>query len=119
MKKIYLAVPYSHPDSAVRVFRFQEVNKVAAKLMCEGNLVFSPISHTHPIAVAGDLPKGWNYWKDYDKSFIEWADEIYVFMLEGWKESTGVQAEIKLAEDLGKKVTYIEVQYVYKTTRIK
>ena len=108
MKKIYLATPYSHPDPQVREFRFYEVNKVAARLMCEGNLVFSPISHTHPIAVAGDLPRGWNYWKDYDSSFIEWADEIYVLKVLGWKQSTGVQAEIKLAEAMGKPVIYLE-----------
>ena len=108
MRKIYLATPYSHPDPPVRLFRFDAVNKVAAQLMSDGFLVFSPISHTHPIAEAGDLPKGWEFWKEYDKTFIEWADEVYVLKAQGWETSTGVQAEIKIAEEMGKPVVYLE-----------
>lgn len=108
MRKVYLAVPYSHPDPAVREQRFLEVNKMAAKMMGKGILVFSPISHMHPIALAGDLPKGWEFWKDYDIAFIEWADEVQVLMLDGWEESTGVTAEIKLADDMEKPVYYLE-----------
>ena len=71
-------------------------------------LVFSPISHTHPIAAAGNLPVGWEFWKQYDLTFIEWCDELYVLMADGWRESTGVTAEIKLAKELGKPVRYLE-----------
>ena len=110
MKKIYLAVPYSDPDSRIRQKRFETVNKVAAALMNKGFLVFSPISHTHPIAEAGRLPLGWEFWKEYDESFIEWADEIHVLKLPGWKESTGVQAEISIAKRQGKPVNYIEME---------
>jgi len=60
---IYLATPYSDPDPEVREFRYREVNKAAAQLISEGHHVFSPISHTHPIAQAGDLPTGWDYWR--------------------------------------------------------
>ena len=108
MRKVYLAVPYSHTDPAVRELRFLEVNKIAAKMMSKGILVFSPISHTHPIALAGDLPKGWEFWKNYDISFIEWADEIQVLMLDGWEESTGVTSEIEIAESMKKPVYYLE-----------
>lgn len=76
--------------------------------MKAGHLVFSPISHTHPIALAGDLPKGWEFWKEYDISFIEWADEIQVLMLDGWEESTGVTAEIGIAHHENKPVVYLE-----------
>ena len=108
MKKIYLATPYStNADSVLRIARFEAVNIVAAKLMSEGNLVFSPISHTHPIVLAGDLPTGWEFWKEYDRSFIEWADEVHVFKQDGWQISTGVTAEIKIANEMGKSVQYI------------
>lgn len=108
MKKIYLATPYSHKDSNIRFHRFAQVNKVAARLMAEGFLVFSPISHTHPIAIAGDLPKGWEFWHAYDRTFIEWADEVYVLKQQGWEESVGVAAEISIAKTLGKLVVFIE-----------
>jgi len=108
MKKIYLATPYSHDNPEIRKARFKKINRVAAALMREGNLVFSPISHTHPIALAGDLPKGWEFWKEYDRTFIDWCDEVQVFMQEGWKESTGVSAEIEIARELDKPVIFIE-----------
>lgn len=76
--------------------------------MRAGNHVYSPISHSHPIAKVCDLPLGWDYWGAVDRSFIEWADAVYVLMLDGWKGSTGVGAEIEIARSLGKDVSYIE-----------
>lgn len=108
MKKIYLATPYSDRDPEVRESRFKAVNVVAADLMSKGFLVFSPISHTHPIALAGDLPKGWEFWQAYDETFIEWADELWVLPQAGWEDSVGVTAEIKLARDKGKIVRFLE-----------
>lgn len=107
MKKIYLATPYSHPDPDVRIERFESVNKVAADLMNEGHLVFSPISHTHPIALAGDLPKGWEFWKEYDRTFIEWCDEVHILMLDGWEDSKGVTGEKHIAREMGKPVHFV------------
>lgn len=103
MKKVYLATPYTGTLEQ-QESRFQKVNKIAANLIKQGYLVFSPISHTHPIALAGDLPTGWVFWEQYDLTFIEWADELYVYCQEGWRESTGVQAEIKLAKKLNKPI---------------
>lgn len=102
----YLAAPYSHAERDVRVFRFNEINKFAAELMRAGELVYSPISHTHPIAEAGDLPRGWEYWERYDTAFIEHSRRIVVLMLPGWVESKGVTAEIGIAERLGTPVTF-------------
>lgn len=107
MKKIYLATPYSHEDDNVRRSRFDDINKVAASLMSDGNCVYSPISHTHPIAEAGSLPLGWDYWEKIDRCFIDWCDEVYVYCADGWKESRGVQAEIFIAIELGKPVRYV------------
>ncbi len=109
MKKIYLATPYSHKQQNIRRDRFNGVNIVAAELMNQGNLVFSPISHTHPIAGAGDLPKDWSFWHEYDTTFIEWADEVHVLMQDGWEESIGVTAEIEIAKEMGKPVKFIRV----------
>ena len=113
MKKIYLAGPYSSHDISVKQRRFDLLNIMAAKLMKEGHLVFSPISHTHPIALAGDLPGGWEFWEAYDRTFIDWADEIHVLKLPGWSTSTGVSAEIALGIELDKPVTYIEAEELF------
>lgn len=111
---IYLACPYSYKDSdpakvlAVKEERFQAVNKVGARLMAEGKYIFSPISHTHPIAMAGSLPGGWDYWEGYDRRMLVCCDRIIVLKLPGWEQSTGVQAEIKIGAELGLPVEYID-----------
>ena len=101
MIDIYLACPYSHPDPAVRQQRFEEVNKFAAKLMGAGLTVYSSISHTHPIALAGDLPKGWDYWQRLDREFMRACSTLVILDLPGTKESVGVRGEIDLAIEFG------------------
>ena len=104
---IYLASPYSHDDPAVRQQRFDAVCKVASELMRAGKHIFCPIAHTHPIALYG-LPKGWDFWGEYDRWFIEHCDALVVVRLPGWDESVGIRAEIELAESLGKRVEYMD-----------
>jgi hypothetical protein len=120
MKKelIYLAVPYSYKDAdpavvaTVKESRFKIVNKVASKLMAEGNYIFSPISHTHPIALAGQLPGDWQFWEGYDRCILSFCSKIIVLRLPGWETSTGVQAEIKIGTELGIPVEYIDHEEV-------
>lgn len=74
---IYLAVPYSHHDPSVRAVRFARVNRVAGKMMAAGKLVLSPISHSHPIALAVELPRDWQYWQKSCEAWMSvcaWMD---------------------------------------------
>lgn len=103
----YLACPYSHPEPTIREARFEKVNQVAAGLMRKGRIIFSPISHTHPIALYA-LPKDWQFWRQYDLVFIQLCKKVIVLMLPGWEESVGVQSEIKIAKSLKKPIEYIE-----------
>ena len=105
---IYLACPYSHEDEAVRIERFNAVNVVAAQLMRKGLHIFSPISHTHPIAMAGGLPKGWDFWNAYDRVMINACEKVMVLKIDGWEESVGVAAEIAIARELGMRVEFVE-----------
>lgn len=107
MNLAYLAVPYQHVDRSVMVERFNTVNCVAARLMAEGRYIFSPISHTHPIAECGDLPRGWEYWHGYDRAMLSCCSTLIVLRLPGWDESIGVQAEIRIAQELGLAIEYI------------
>lgn len=108
MTLIYLASPYSHPDYAVRMTRFVQVCALAARLIRQGYLVFSPIAHTHPIAINGDLPLGFDYWEQFDTRLIGVCDEVWVYKLPGWEQSVGIQAEISIAAELGKPVSYVD-----------
>lgn len=104
----YLAVPYSHPDKHVRAARNEIVTSVSAYMMGMGMHVFSPITHSHHIAEKGNLPNGWDYWGEQDSRYIEMCDRLIVLTLPGWLDSEGVTAEIKLAEELGKPISYID-----------
>jgi hypothetical protein len=105
---IYLASPYTHKDPSVVENRFKDVSKVAAKLMSDGFYIFSPISHTHPIAMAGSLPGDWQYWEGYDRTIIKNCKCLLVLKMDGWDISKGVQSEIKIAKELGIPVEYME-----------
>ena len=104
---IYLASPYSHADAEVRRARFEQICQVAARLMAQGVHVFSPIAHTHPVALAGDLPKHWEFWEEYDRKFIAICAELWICMMDGWEESRGIAAELRIAAELGLPVRYV------------
>lgn len=115
MKKelIYLACPYTHPDRNIRRLRSVAATTAAARLAALGHAVFSPITHGHPIVAAADLlglkvGHDWEAWQRLDEPMIWAADKVMVLKLAGWRESVGVQAEIALAESLGKPVEYLE-----------
>ena len=102
--KIYLAIAYTgHEEQS-----FIVANQTAGALMQQGHVVFSPISHTHPIAKQCYMPKDWDFWRSYDIAFIEWCDELWVCNFGDWTTSKGVAAEIELAKGLGKKVKFLD-----------
>lgn len=105
---VYLATPYSHPDKEIREQRFREVSRVAGDMMRRGEHVFSPISHTHPIAVAGNLPGEWAYWRTYNTVMMQSCSRLVVLMQAGWRESAGVRAEIDMAREMGLPVEFMQ-----------
>jgi len=107
MGLIYLASPYTHDNDRVVEARVKLATKVAGELLKRGHVVFSPITHFHPIAKVCGLPTDWAFWKNIDEVYIKLSDYLYVLMQDGWEESVGVQAEIEIARELGKTIRYI------------
>lgn len=105
-KIVYLAAPYSHPDICIRERRFAFANRAAAELVRQGSHVFSPISHSHPLALQG-LPGDWAFWEPFDRRMLQACDELVVLTLDGWRESKGVQAEIDLAIEMDLPIRYL------------
>jgi len=97
---VYLAIPYSHKDPEVVEARFNLANEVSAQLMQNGNYVFSPISHSHPIMKKGNLPGDFDYWRTYDHLMMKNCTDLVIVMCDGWMESKGVKYEILLAQSL-------------------
>jgi nucleoside 2-deoxyribosyltransferase len=104
---IYLASPYSHPALAVRDRRLRAACGVAASLVQIGVAAFSPVVHSHPLVEFG-LPTDWSFWQRLDGEMLARCDEVVVLMLDGWRESEGVQAEIAIARALGKSIRFME-----------
>lgn len=97
----YLATPYSHPDLAIRILRYDIVTRIAAQLMRQGEIIYSPISHTHVMAMQYGLPTDWNYWAENCMAFLNASRKLIVLQQDGWQESIGVQAEMSIARDKG------------------
>ena len=108
-KLIYLACPYKHEDPEVMQQRFEAVTKAAVELMAEGYLVFSPITHSHPMASRFNLPGGWDFWKEFDTAFLVTCDELHILKLDGWEDSHGIAQETQMAKEWHMKVVYREV----------
>ena len=106
---IYLASPYSHPDPGVREQRYRAACHATAALLQADLIVFSPIAHSHALVEYG-LPTDWAFWERFDRAHLERCDLLLVLMLEGWKTSVGVQAEIRIAREMGKPVRYLEAE---------
>lgn len=109
--KVYLAIPYSfNPELSHKI-----ACEVAAKLMSEGNIVFSPISHSHNIAdfIADNLRTDSKWWMKQDLPFVDWADEVHVVCIgeNGCnliEDSEGVQEEIERAKEKHKPIKIID-----------
>jgi hypothetical protein len=106
----YLASPYSHKDTNIRIRRSVSACKMAAKLMSEGRIVFSPIAHSHPIGawLPPDVRHSHEFWMEQDLAILTHCTELVVLKLEGWEKSEGVTTEIEFAKRKGIPITYIE-----------
>ncbi len=106
---VYLACPYSHDDASVREMRFHAANVTASELMMgREEIVFSPVSHSHPIAEDVGLPGDWQWWEKYDRAFLSVSSKLYVLQISGWNTSTGVVNEIKMAQEMGIPIEYLD-----------
>lgn len=92
----------------VRQQRYEAACRLAARLMEQGYVVYSPIAHSHGLAVFGGLRGDWEFWERCDRAMLEHASLVVVLRLDGWAESSGVMAEIGIAWEMGIPVEYLE-----------
>ena len=108
---IYLAGPYTHGDPQIREQRYNIITSVAADLISQGYIVFSPLTMTHPIdklLASKDATLGSDYWVKFDEAFMEFCSEIVVLMLDGWEKSSGVARELDYFRDRGRPVHWLQ-----------
>jgi len=106
MSKIFLSINYTGMEEK----SFRIANKVAAKLISQGHIVFSPISHSHPIAKAMGLRTDAEFWWPQNEEFLKWCDKVIILWSHDWPDSKGVRKEWIFAVSIGKIVQYEYVE---------
>jgi hypothetical protein len=114
---IYLAGPYSNDapidrsrdaSAGKRVARFNAVTDVARQLIEQSEIVFSPLTMTHPIDLRMKHNPGSSFWITFDEAFMEQCQRLIVLKLPGWDASSGVDREIQFFHENGIEPEWIE-----------
>lgn len=104
---IYLASPYSKYPAGIEA-AFQDISALAGKLLVDGFKVYSPIAHTHPIAVHGKLDAyDHNIWMPFDQAIMNVCDAMIVATMDTWDKSFGIGEEIKYFKKADKPIYYL------------
>jgi hypothetical protein len=93
MSFIYLASPYSASPEV----NHSAALRATALFIRAGLIVYSPIVHCHPIHLESASPGSFTFWQRHNFAILAKASDLWVLTLPGWKESTGVRAEIEHA----------------------
>ena len=109
---VYLMGPYTwHGDESLRrvneCSRYRTITQFAAQIAQAGLMVYSPITHSHPMTEYAKLPGTWEYWKRQDEAVMQVCRECWQLVMPGWELSKGCQAEMFMADEMGKRVRYI------------
>ena len=105
---VYLGTPYTKYKDGIEA-AFMDAARLAAIMLSAGVKVYSPIAHTHPLAVHGNLdPLDHEIWLPFDRAMMEACAAMVVGMLPGWNESYGVQHEINVFRVAGKPVHFLD-----------
>jgi hypothetical protein len=114
MSFIYMCTVYSldAPEDtidgmALREFRYQKAMLYTAEFTKKGEVVFSPILHSHPLALKHMIPGDFKFWEKIDFAFIDSAERVRVIMMDGWDRSRGVTAEVNYARSIDKPIEYV------------
>ena len=90
----YLATPYSAFPGGIEV-GFRAACELTARLLQSGVHCYSPIAHTHPVALHGRLdPLDLEVWLPFDEVMLWRCDMLIVAHLPTWDTSKGVAHEI-------------------------
>lgn len=93
--------------------RFRQITEIAAKLFVKfDHAFFLPITQGHLVAKIGNIPTTFDKWLQQDLAMLSACNELWVVKMDGWQESTGVQAEIKFANENLIKLKYLDPKQI-------
>lgn len=103
----YLAGPYSaNPEKNYEIHA-----RVLAQLLSMGRHSYSPIVQCHHLAVQHDMPRDFNFWRNYNMAMLGPASKLTVICSDGWLASEGLAAERQMADRLGLEVEYLNEEF--------
>lgn len=113
----YVATPFSaYPLGIERAWI--DACKIAARLLKIGVRVYSPIAHTHSIAIHGELDAmDLSIWLPFDEAMMEKCDSLVVAHLSSWELSKGIAHEIAFFERAGKPIFDLDPETLKITRR--
>jgi len=108
MNYSYLASPYAHEDEEMCFLRYEAATRALAYRLRLGLPTYAPIVHNHRVARLYNLPRTWDFWKQHDLPILFHAADLVILTLQGWRESTGVNAERAFAEAHSLPISYLD-----------
>ncbi len=104
----YLGSPYSkYPDGTTAAF--VAVCIATGWLIGQGVRVYSPIAHTHPVAMHAHMdPLDHEIWMPADEPMMDAAGGLLILKLDTWRDSKGLQIEEQTFRAAGKPVVYVD-----------
>lgn len=104
----YIGTPYSRYLGGIDE-AFTRACEITAAYISQGIPVFSPIVHSHPVAIVGQIDHmAHEIWLPVDRPFMEAAHGLIVAMLPGWATSKGLNHEIDYFTAAGKPVVFTD-----------
>lgn len=104
----YLATVYSKHPKGIHI-AYRDACRLAARLMNIGVDVYSPIAHTHGMAVHGKVaPLDHSIWLKFDAKMMERCDALLVAKMDTWEASFGIAHEIGEFKRSQKSIFYLD-----------
>lgn len=96
----YLATPFYHSHSGVRVARLKAARIYQAQLMLEGRTVYCPITALFDLQ---DYIEDWSEkdYQDYDLKMLAHCDKLLIAYIPGYTTSKGIARETAWAKEHG------------------
>lgn len=105
---IYLATPYSRYPGGIHAAAMN-ASILTARLIEIGIPVFSPIAHSHPVAIYGGIdPFSHDFWLPVCEPMMAASAGILVAKMQSWDQSIGIAHEIAWFERAGKPVHFLD-----------
>jgi hypothetical protein len=105
---VYLATPYTKYKWGLDAAAV-DAAKITGRLIQLGVNTFSPIVHSHWVAMAAGIdPIDHEFWLNADEAFMHKSDALLVCRMSGWQESYGVNEEIKYFDKANKPIFYLD-----------